>query len=99
VQTLGALVITLLYSFQETANFHQHLLVQCESFLLPPFFLSILFADDANIQIEATNVNILNKKIQEVMQQLSSWFSLSKLVINTEKPLRYHSMPGRTKVT
>jgi hypothetical protein len=45
------------------------------------------FADDTNIQIEATNANILNKKIQEVMQQLSSWLSLNKLVINTEKTI------------
>jgi len=27
-----------------------------------------LFADDTNIQIEATNVNILNEKIKEVTQ-------------------------------
>ena len=45
---------------------------------------TILFADDDNIQIEATNANILNKKIKEVMQQLSSWFYSNKLVINTD---------------
>jgi len=39
-----------------------------------------LFADDSNIQIEATNVNILNEKIKEVTQPLSSWFYLNKLV-------------------
>jgi hypothetical protein len=44
-----------------------------------------LFADDTNIQIQATNANILNKKIKEAMQQLSSWFYLNKLVINTDK--------------
>ena len=36
-----------------------------------------LFADDTNIQIEATNANILNQKIKEVMQQLSSWVYLT----------------------
>jgi hypothetical protein len=46
-----------------------------------------LFADDTNIQIEVTNANILNKKTPEVMQQLSRWFSLNKLVINTEKAI------------
>jgi hypothetical protein len=46
-----------------------------------------LFADDINIQIEATNANILNQKIEEVMQQLSSWFSLNKLVLNIGKTI------------
>ena len=41
-----------------------------------------LFADDTNIQIEATNANMLNDIIKEVMQQLSNWFRLNKLVIN-----------------
>ena len=44
-----------------------------------------LFADDTNVQIEATNANILNEKIKEVVQHLSSWFSSNKLVINTDK--------------
>ena len=44
-----------------------------------------LFADDTNIQIEAAKVNILNEKIKEVMQHLSSWFYLNKLIINTDK--------------
>jgi len=44
-----------------------------------------LFADDTNTQIEAPNANILNEKLKEVMQQLSSWFYLNKLVINTDK--------------
>ena len=35
---------------------------------------TVLFADDTNIQIEATKANILNKKMKEIMQQLSSWF-------------------------
>ena len=36
-----------------------------------------LFADDTNIQIEATNASMLNDTIKEVMQQLSSWFHLT----------------------
>ena len=44
-----------------------------------------LFADDTNTQIEATNANILNETIKEVMQQLSSSFRLNKLVINPDK--------------
>ena len=46
---------------------------------------TILFAGNTNIQIEATNAHILNKKVKEVMQQLSSWFYSNKLVINTDK--------------
>jgi hypothetical protein len=46
-----------------------------------------LFADDTNIQIEATNANILNKRIKDIMQQISSWFNLNKLVINTDKTI------------
>jgi hypothetical protein len=45
------------------------------------------FADDTNIQIEATNGNILHKKIKDAMQQLSTWFNLNKLVINTDKTI------------
>jgi hypothetical protein len=46
-----------------------------------------LFADDMNMQIEDTNSNILNETIKEVMQQLSSWFRLNKLVINPDKTI------------
>ena len=46
-----------------------------------------LFVDDTNMQIEATNTNILNETIKEVMQQLSSWFYLNKLVINPDKAI------------
>jgi hypothetical protein len=44
-----------------------------------------LFADDTDIQIEATNANILNEKIKEVIEQLSNWFHLNKRIINTDK--------------
>jgi len=46
-----------------------------------------LFADDTNIQIEATNASMLKDIIKEVVQQLSSWFCLSKLVINPDKTI------------
>jgi hypothetical protein len=45
------------------------------------------FADNTNIQIEATNANILSKKIKDVRQQLSTWFNSNKLVINTDKTI------------
>jgi hypothetical protein len=47
----------------------------------------VLFADDTNIQIKATNEDILIKKIKRVMQQLLTWFHGNELVINTEKTI------------
>ena len=35
--------------------------------------------------MEGTNANILNEKLKEAVQQLASWFSSNKLVINTDK--------------
>jgi hypothetical protein len=59
-----------------------------------------LFADDTNIQIEATHANILNKKIKKVMQQLSSWFYLNKLVINTDKTtaISFHAWQNKSNL-
>ena len=56
-----------------------------------------LFADDTNIQIEATNANILNKKIKEVIEQLSNWFHLNKLIMNTDKTtaISFHSWQNK----
>ena len=48
---------------------------------------TVLFADDTKVQIEATSANILNEKIKDVVQQLSSCFSSNKLVINTDKTI------------
>jgi hypothetical protein len=48
---------------------------------------TVLFADDINIQIEAANARTLNMKIKETMQQLSWWFYVNKLVVNTEKTI------------
>jgi len=47
-----------------------------------------LFADDTDIQINATNEDILTQKINRVMQQLLICFHVSGLVINTEKTIR-----------
>lgn len=37
----------------------------------------VLFADNTNIQIMATNEDILNEQINRVMQQLLSWFHVN----------------------
>jgi hypothetical protein len=59
-----------------------------------------LFADDINIQIEATNANILNERVKEVMQQLTNWFHLNKLVINTEKTIAmsFHAWQNKSNL-
>jgi hypothetical protein len=45
----------------------------------------VLFADDTNILVIDKNKITLQEKIKGVISQLESWFSKSKLVINTEK--------------
>ena len=59
-----------------------------------------LFADDTNVQIEDTNPHNLNTKILVVMQQLSRWFSVNKLVINTEKTnaISFHAWQNKSNI-
>ena len=60
-----------------------------------------MFADDINIQIEATNITLLNDIIKEVMQQVSSWFRLNKLVINPDKTIviSFHAWQNKSNPT
>jgi hypothetical protein len=59
-----------------------------------------LFADDTNIQTEETNAKKKKKKIKEVMQQLSSWFYLNKLAINTDKnsTISFHAWQNKSNL-
>jgi hypothetical protein len=63
---------------------------------------TVLFADDINIQIEADNAETLKKKkkIKESMQQLSRWFYINKLVINTEKTtaISFHAWQNKNNL-
>jgi hypothetical protein len=47
----------------------------------------VLFAADTNIQIKATIEDILNKKINRVMQQLLIRFQVNGLLIHTKKTI------------
>jgi len=60
-----------------------------------------LFADDTNLQLEATNALTLTDIIKEVMQQLSSWFRLNKLVINPDKTIAmsFHAPQNKNNPT
>jgi hypothetical protein len=44
----------------------------------------VLFADDTNKLVKEKNKNALQNKIDKVMMQLESWFSMN-MVINSEK--------------
>jgi len=61
-----------------------------------------LFADDTTIQIKATNANtrMLNETIKEVIQQLSSWFRLNKLVTNPDKTIviAFHAWQNKSNL-
>jgi uncharacterized protein YlzI (FlbEa/FlbD family) len=45
----------------------------------------ILFADDTTILVIDKNKSILQDKVDKVMKQLESWFSMNTMVINCEK--------------
>jgi hypothetical protein len=45
----------------------------------------ILSADDTNILVIDNNKSIRQDKVDKVMRQLESWFSMNNMVINSEK--------------
>jgi hypothetical protein len=47
----------------------------------------VLFADDTNILVSDGNINNLQHKLNNVMTELQTWFTLNNLVVNTEKTL------------
>ena len=60
-----------------------------------------MFADDTNIQIEATSICKLNGIMKEVMQQLSRWFHENKLIINPDKTtaMSFHAWQNKNNPT
>jgi hypothetical protein len=47
----------------------------------------VLFADDTNILVSDENINSLQYKLNIVMTEFQTWFTLSSLVVNIEKTL------------
>ena len=47
----------------------------------------VLFADDTNILVADKNINDLRYKLNNVMTELQTWFTLNILIVNTEKTL------------
>jgi hypothetical protein len=57
----------------------------------------ILFADDTNILATAENGQILQQKINRVMNDLHSWFYTNGLVINTDKTIAMSFYTGKKR--
>jgi hypothetical protein len=51
----------------------------------------VLFADDTNIFVSGENLNTLQYKLNKVMKEYQTWFTLNKLVVNVEKTLAISS--------
>jgi hypothetical protein len=48
---------------------------------------TVLSADDTNILVSEANMNNLQYKLKNVMNELKTWFTLNSPVINVEKTL------------
>jgi len=60
----------------------------------------VLFADDTNILVSDGNIFNLQYKLNNIMTELQTWFTLSSLVVNVEKTLAmsFHSMKNKKPV-
>jgi hypothetical protein len=57
----------------------------------------VLFADDLNILVSGENLNTFQYKLNNVMKELQTWFTLNSLVINVEKKLVISSHTSQNK--
>jgi hypothetical protein len=48
-----------------------------------------MFADDINVLITATDGDTLQKKVDQVMIDIESWFNRNDLIINVKKNTGY----------
>ena len=57
----------------------------------------VLFADDTNILVTDENINNLRYKLNNVMTDLQTWFTLKNLIVNTEKTLAmsFHTLQNK----
>jgi hypothetical protein len=56
----------------------------------------VLFADDTNILVSDEDKNNLQYKLNNVMTEIQTWFTLNNLVVNTGKTLAmsFHTTTG-----
>jgi len=61
----------------------------------------VLFADDTNILVTDENINNLQYKLNNVMTDLQTWFTLNNLIVNTENMLAmsFHTLQNKKSVT
>ena len=55
---------------------------------------TVLFADDTNILVTEANMNNLQYKLNNVMNELQTWFACNSLIVNPLTPNDHYS--GRT---
>jgi len=61
---------------------------------------TVLFADDTNILVSEANMNKLQCKLNNDMNELQTWFKLNSLVVNFEKmlPMSFHTAQNKKPV-
>jgi hypothetical protein len=70
---------------------------------LPPNIMgskTVLLADDMNISVPEANMNNPQYKLNNVMNELQTWFTLNSLVVNVEKTLAmsFHTAQNKKPV-
>ena len=60
----------------------------------------VLFADDTNILVTKANTNNLQYKLNNVMNELQTWFALNSHIVNVEQTLAmsFHTMQNKKPV-
>jgi hypothetical protein len=60
----------------------------------------VLFADDTNILAPEANMNNLQYKLNRVMTDMQTWFTLNSLLVNVEKMLAisFHTTQNKKPV-
>jgi thiamine pyrophosphokinase len=60
----------------------------------------VLFADDTIILVTDKNINNLRYKLNNVMTELQTWFTLNNLIVSTEKTLAmsFHTPQNKKSV-
>jgi len=61
----------------------------------------VLFVDDTNILVSEANMNNFQYKLNSVMNELQTWFTLNSLVVNVEKTLAvsFHTAQNKRPVS
>jgi hypothetical protein len=61
----------------------------------------VLFADDTNIFISEANINNLQYKLNNAMNELQTWFTLNSLVVNVKTTLAmsFHTVQNKKPVS